>query len=92
VILAPAGKHTTNGTRKINLHEISAYDYLLANAHSSSEHTSPDPDTQVDTSISELSPPEATDVNNQVLVNAAKQSKSTQNPAYIRQVLSNTMA
>ena len=92
VILAPAGKHTTNGTRKINLHEISAYDYLLANAHSSSEHTSPDPDTQVDTSISELSPPEATDVNNQVLINAAKQSKSTQNPADIRQVLSNTMA
>jgi len=46
VILAPAEKHTTNGTHNINLHEISAYDYLLANAHSSSEHTSLDPHTR----------------------------------------------
>ncbi len=37
-------------------------------------------------------PPEDTADTNQVLVNAAKQAKSTQNPANICWVLSNTMA
>jgi len=77
---------------RINLHEISAYDYLLANMHSSSDHASLDPHTQADTFVGNSSPPEDTETHSQVLVNAAKQTKSTQSPADIHQVLSNTMA
>jgi len=71
VILAPAEKCDTNSIHKIILHEISAYDYLLANVHSSSEHTSLEPHTQADMTISKISPLEKTEDNNRVLVNAA---------------------
>jgi len=92
VILAPVDKCPTNATCTINLHEITAYDYLLANMHSSTDPTSLDPHTEAATPISNPSPPESLDNHSQVLANAAKQTKSTQSPADIRQVLSNTMA
>jgi len=87
VILAPTEKCTANGT-----HKISAYDCLLANMHSSSEQAILDPHAQADTSIGDFSPPVDTEAHSQVLVNAAKQTKSIQSLADIHQVLSNTMA
>jgi len=37
IILAPSGKPPPNQARKINMHKVSAYDYLMANFHLSME-------------------------------------------------------
>jgi len=88
IILAPPQKLTPNLARKINMHEISAYDYLMANLHLSMEDIGDDP-AQVHSEPPEPAPPEDPIPSDQVLVNAAKQSKSTPHPADIRHVLSN---
>jgi len=89
VILAPAEWPNSNFKCKVNLHEISAYDYLLANQHSSSDCKPLEPDTTTDTVVSDSLPPEDT---SQALINAAKQTKPSQNPDDICRVLSSTMA
>jgi len=91
VILAPTERPNNYIKHKVNLHEISAYDYLLANLHSSSDHTPLEMDTLTDAVGSEPPSPEASADTSQVLANAAKQTKSTPNPADIQQVLSNTL-
>jgi len=92
VILAPAERQNSNVKHKVNLHEISAYDYLLANLHSSSDHNPLELDTLTDAVVCEPPPLEDAADTSQVLDNAAKEAKSTQNPADICWVLSNTMA
>jgi len=57
VILAPAERKNSNVKYKVNLHEISAYDYLLANLHSSSDHNPLEPDTLTDTVVGKPLPP-----------------------------------
>jgi len=70
------------------MHEISAFDYLMANLHLSMDNIGDDP-AQVHSEPPEPAPPEDPIPSDQVLVNAAKQSKSTAHPADIQHVLSN---
>ena len=69
------------------MHEISAYDYLMANFHLSMEDMDGDP-THVPSELPGPAPPEDVGTSDQVLVNAAKQSKPAPHPADIRHVLS----
>ncbi len=72
------------------MHEISAYDYLMANLHLSMENTDDgDPIHAQSESLPDPAPPEDFSPSDQVLINAAKQSKSIPNPADIWHVLSN---
>jgi len=64
------------------MHEISAYDYLMANFHLSMEDTGDAPN-QIQSELPDPAPPEDVGVSDQVLVNAAKQSKPALNPADI---------
>jgi len=82
VTLAPA-KWQNSTKHKVNLHEISAYDYLLINKHSCSDCNPLEPDTMTDTVVGDSLPPEDTGDTSKVLINSAKQIKSTQNPADI---------
>jgi len=70
VILAPSSKNGTHTHRKVNLHEISAYDYLLANMH----HVEDTPGVENPATVSDMdpAPPDTTQDEGQVLVNAAK--------------------
>jgi len=82
IILAPPGKPPPNQARKVNMHEISAYDYLMANFHLSMEDM--DADTpHVQSELPDPAPPEDVGASDQVLVNAAKQSKPAPHPADI---------
>ncbi len=82
IILAPLGKPPPNQARKINMHKISAYDYLMANFHLSTEDMDGDP-THVQSELPDPAPPEDVDASDQVLINAAKQSKPAPNPVDI---------
>jgi len=70
------------------MHEISAYDYLMANFHLSMEDMDGGP-THVQSELPDPAPPEDVGASDQVLINAAKQSNSAPNPADIQHVLSN---
>jgi len=87
IILAPPEKPPPNQTRKISMHEISAYDYLMANLHLSTEDMDNDP-THDQSELPDPAPPKAL-ASDLVLINAAKQSKPAPHPADIRHVLSN---
>ncbi len=65
------------------MHEISAYNCLMANLHLSTDGT----DEELDT-LPNPAPPEDSNPSDQVLINAAKQSKFATSPADIQQVLS----
>jgi len=52
VILAPSSKSGTHTHRKANLHEISAYDYLLANMH----HMEDTPGVENPATVSDMDP------------------------------------
>jgi len=82
IILAPPEKPPPNQARKINMHEISAYDYLMANFHLSMEDMDGDP-THVQSDLPDPAPPEDDGASDQVLVNAAEQSKPAPHPADI---------
>jgi len=87
IILAPPGKPPPNQARKVNMHEISAYDYLMANFHLSTDDTDDGP-SYVQSEPPDPAPPEDISASDQILVNAAKQSKPAPHPADIRNVLS----
>ncbi len=70
------------------MHEISAYDYLMANFHLSMEDMDGSP-THVPSKLPDPAPPEDIGASDQVLIHASKQSKPAPNPADIRHVLSN---
>jgi len=86
--MAPSEKPPPNQARRINMHEISVYDYLMANLHLSMEGTDSNP-IQVQSELSDPTPLQDFDTSGQVLINAAKQSKPAHNPADIQHVLSN---
>ncbi len=70
------------------MHEISAYNYLMANLHFSMEGMDDDP-IHVRPELPDPPPPDDFSASDQVLINAAKQSKPVPSPADIRHVLSN---
>jgi len=87
IILAPPEKSPPNQARNINMHEISAYDYLMANLHLSMEDVDNDP-THDQSELPDPAPPKAL-ASDQVLINVAKQSKPAPHPTDIQHVLSN---
>jgi len=72
------------------MHEISAYNYCMANLHLSMENTDDgDPNHAQSDPLPDPAPPEDFSPSDQVLINASKQSKSIPNPADIQHVLFN---
>jgi len=72
------------------MHEICAYDYIMANLHLSMENTDDgNPIHAQSEPFPDPASPENFSASDQVLINAAKQSKSITNLADIWHVLSN---
>jgi len=87
IILAPPEKPPLSQARRISMHKISACDYFMANLYLSMEGMDDDP-IHVQSKHPDPAPCEDLSASDQVIINAAKQSKPAPNPVDIWHVLS----